>query len=233
MTGSTTSPDASAEALGALVPPRSPLRIALWVLVFGLACALAWIGPAVLRPTVRPDPSHSSGRLLVGTPFVVEDVGVAAQGWPTVTLERVNDLSGARPVDAWLLSQAESDRLWQAMDQVTGDPESGEPLSGMDDPRALLAALVAAGAPLSGPVGASSTTGLPAELADGAVSRLVVFWEVTDCAAGVYEEDEDEPDPGMGVVVRTWWGQEQTVAGEFFGGPFWDREILEGYGTCR
>lgn len=238
MTGSTTEPDASADALGALVPRRSSLRIALWVLVVGLACALAWMAPAVLRPTVRPDPGHGAGRLLAGTAFVVEDVGIAGQGWPAVTLERVNDRPGARPAGAWLLSEAEVDRLWQAMDAVAGDPGSGGPLAGLDDPRTLFAALVAAGAPLSGPVGVPSTTGLPAELADGATSRLVVFWEVTDCEAGFRDagfrnEDGDEPDPGTGVTIRTWWGQEQTVTGEFFDGPFWDRETLEEYDICR
>jgi len=195
--------------VAALLPARSPGRVALWVAVFVVAILVAGGMPAILNPGIAQ--LHSaSGALVPGTPFMVSDYpDVATDGWFSADLVEVDAVPGTRVAGAWLASADQADRALAA-------------LPGPDAPRRPMDA-----AALGGLLGTSSMRALPARM-DG--SHLIIVWQILDCDA---LSDGNAP---ITVAVRSLLGTvSETSAWDQMAGlvPTQnDLDTLREYGMC-
>jgi hypothetical protein len=100
MTNATEEPTGADPTLAALVPRRSPLRNTVLTGIAVLVLVAAWTSPAVIRPAI--DPSYGGGLGVVGDQ-VITWRSVEVRSWFGATLEHVEDVPGARVLDAWLV----------------------------------------------------------------------------------------------------------------------------------
>lgn len=196
---STASAPEADPTLTALVPRPAPARTAAFVALAVAALVAAWFAPAVLRPTLGGD--YANGTWYVSQGLVVGTLDVDPQAWPSAELVAVEDVPGARVVDAWIVPRSDHEV-----------PEAGGGADAVDE----LAAVHGAAALEAGRV--------PVRL-DGDVARLVVVWDVEDCALLT---DAVRPE----VVLRTSLGTTVHEPVAEVAGPAMDLPTLHDAGVC-
>lgn len=151
--------------LDALVPRGSAARSAAFV-ALGLALlAGLWFLPPLLRPDVVGHSAGGSAGWFAGDRRVVFFETLHPQGPGEIRVLGVEDVPGARVVDAWVL---DGDHFVPP-DAIHPGP-AGEPQSASD--------YLAVGVPA-----ADESTHLPRWIAAGRTATLVVLWEIRDCGA--------------------------------------------------
>ena len=149
--------------LSTLVPQRSIRRN----LLLGAAAVVLLVGasfsPQVLRPSVIHDSVGGSSAVLVRQHQVLTVVQLTPEGWPSVGVQSVGDLSGATVAGAWVLADASAG--------TGAATEPAEHATGLDYLRASYP---------HGSFGAASR--LPHRLGAGESGQLFILWDIVDCS---------------------------------------------------
>ena len=177
------------DSLSALLPRRSKTRVVIWIAVFAVAVWCAWVTPAVLHPDVRLDNSAASSSVS-GTPFLLENLTVSADGWPSLTIVGVNGFPGASVVAARVANDDQANKFFNT--EIDDRPATLD---------SLLAEISAKWVPVS------QLQALPAKIADGATANLLIVWKITDCKQALAHGDESV----LHLDIRSSFGIERTV----------------------
>lgn len=158
-----TFPDQPADGtLAGLLPPQRQHAGAAVAVLVSLVVLVAWFSPQLLRPSVW---NGSGGGIL--TTFTTSGSEVLTttltntESWTPFTVVEVEDVPGARVVDAWLVTGV---GVRAAARGITGTPATAED---------YLASV------LSDPAGAH----LPQRVRTGGAAALLVLWAVDDYTA--------------------------------------------------
>ena len=159
----TSTAPASDPTLTTLLPKRSIRRN----LILGSAATLllvgVWTSPQLLRPSVISNSYGGNSSALARQHQVLVMVQLNPETWPSVGVQSIADVPGARVAGAWVLPGP----LGQP--QAVADPVNFT--TGLDYLRASFP---------QASFGAASR--LPQRLDRGQSAHLVILWDITDCA---------------------------------------------------
>lgn len=150
--------------LSTLIPQRSVRRNLLLASAALLLFVGVWTSPQVLRPSVVSDEgTNGTWTVLARQHQVLTVVGLAPEGWPSVGVQSVGDLPGAKVAGAWVFAGAVVES------QVANRPDLYA--TGLEYLRASFP---------GGDFGAASR--LPHRLDPGKPAQIFILWDVTDCS---------------------------------------------------
>lgn len=123
-----------------------------------------WASPLVLRPSVVSNQGgEGASTLLARQHQVLTVVGLAPKGWPSVGVQSVGNVPGARVAGAWVFAGAVVDS------QVANQPDHYP--TGFDFLRASFPGR---------DFGTASR--LPHRLDPGKPAQILILWDLTDCS---------------------------------------------------
>ncbi|WP_344554315.1 hypothetical protein [Pseudokineococcus marinus] len=151
-----------AGSLEQLLPPRRRGAGATVAVVAVAVLLAAWASPQLLRPSVWDGTGAGVVATFTDAPSrVLTTTLTDTESWTPFTVVDVEDVPGARVVDAWLLTGADA--------EVAGRGVAEAPTT-LDDH-------------LGRVLPASGAGHLPQRLASGGPVALLVLWDVEDCGA--------------------------------------------------
>ncbi len=158
-----TAPDPD-PTLSTLIPQRSARRNLLLASAALLVLVGVWTSPQVLRPSVvSNEGSAGAAEVLARQHQVLTVVGLTPEGWPSVGVQSVGDVPGARVAGAWVFDDAALES------QVASRPDRYP--TGLDYLRASFPGR---------DFGAASR--LPHRLNPGKPAQILILWDVTNCS---------------------------------------------------
>ena len=149
--------------LATLVPQRSIRRDLILASAATLLLVGVWASPQLLRPSVFSDGYAGSSTSLARQHQVLATAQISPDGWPSVGVQSVGDLPGAKVAGAWVLPGP------LAQPQVVADPAKFA--TGLDYLRSSFP---------HADFGTASK--LPQRLNRGESAQLMILWDITDCA---------------------------------------------------
>jgi len=150
--------------LSTLIPQRSLRRNVLLASSALFLFVGVWTSPQVLRPSVVSNGAGTGAAILLARQHqVLTVVQLAPEGWPSVGVQSVGDLPGARVAGAWVFAGAVLES--QVADRPDLYPTGLEYLRASFPGRDF---------------GAASR--LPHRLDPGKAAQLFILWDVTDCS---------------------------------------------------
>lgn len=149
--------------LATLIPQRSIWRNLILASAATLLLVGVWSSPQLLRPSVISKSLAGSSTSLAREHQVLATVQLTPEGWPSVGVQSVGDLPGAKLGGAWVLPGP------LVEPQAVADPANFA--TGLDYLRASFP---------HANFGAASQ--LPQRLDRGESAQLVILWDITDCS---------------------------------------------------
>ena len=159
----TSTAPASDLTLATLIPQRSIWRNLILASAATLLLVGVWTSPQMLRPSVISDGYGGSSTSLARQHQVLATAQLTPEGWPSVGVQSVGDLPGARVAGAWVLPGP------LVQPQVAADPANFT--TGLDYLRASFPH-----------ANFGTASQLPRRLDRGESAQLVILWDITDCA---------------------------------------------------
>ena len=149
--------------LATLIPQRSIRRNLILAAAATLLLVGVWTSPHLLRPSVISNSYGGTAISLARGHQALATVELTPDAWPSVGVQSVGDLPGAKVAGAWVLPGP------LAQPQAAADPANFT--TGLDYLRASFPH-----------ANFGTASQLPQRLDRGEPAQLVILWDITDCA---------------------------------------------------